>query len=107
MKTAAEQFALLLDAVSEQQGRLHGFDSATDPWAGRLASLFRFNPRRALGPNLEVIAGYVQPGDVLVDVGGGAGRVSLPLALRCKEVVVVDPSPSMGGSLIPAAARRT
>ena len=31
-----------------------------------------------------------------VDVGGGAGRVSLPLALQCKEVVNIEPSPGMG-----------
>ncbi len=96
MKTAAEQFAFLLDAVSEQQARLHGINPAADPWTGRLASLFRFDPRRALGPNLEIIEGYLRPDDVVVDVGGGAGRVSLPLALRCQEVVVVDPSPGMG-----------
>ena len=97
--TAAERFAFLLDAVSEQQARLHGIDSDDDPWTGRLASLFRFNPHRALEPNLEVICGYLRPDDVLVDVGGGAGRVSFPLALRCREVIVVDPSPGMGAEV--------
>ncbi len=94
--TAADRFASLLDAVAEQQARLHGTDPAADPWTGRLARLFRFDPHRPLGPNLEVIAGYLRPDDVLVDVGGGAGRVSLPLALSCREAVVVDPSPGMG-----------
>ena len=94
--TAADRFALLLDTVAEQQARLHGTDPADDPWTGRLARLFRFDPHRALEPNLEMIAGYLRPDDVLVDVGGGAGRVSLPLALRCREAVVVDPSPGMG-----------
>ena len=67
-----------------------------DPWRGSTARRFRFDPHRTLEPNLEVIAAYVQPNDVVVDVGGGAGRVSLPLALRCREAVVVDPSPGMG-----------
>ncbi len=93
---AADQFALLLDAVAEQQARLHGIDPADDPWTGRLARLFRFDPHRALEPNLEAIAGYLRPDDVLVDVGGGAGRVSLALALRCREAVIIDPSPGMG-----------
>ena len=93
---AADQFALLLDAVAEQQARLHGIDPAADPWTGRLARLFRFDPHRALEPNLEAIAGYLRPDDVLVDVGGGAGRVSLPLALRCREAIAIDPSPGMG-----------
>ena len=94
--TAAEQFAILLDAVAEQQARLHGTDPAADPWTGRQARQFRFDPHRPLEPNLETIAGYLRPDDVLVDVGGGAGRVSLPLALRCREAIVVDPSPGMG-----------
>ena len=94
--TAADQFAILLDAVAEQQARLHGTDPSDDPWTGRLARLFRFDPRRPLGPNMEVIAGYLRPDDILVDVGGGAGRVSLPLALRCREAIAVDPSPGMG-----------
>ena len=94
--TAADRFTILLDAVAEQQARLHGTDPSADPWTGRLARLFRFDPHRPLGPNLECIAGYLRPEDVLVDVGGGAGRVSLPLALRCREAVVVDPSSGMG-----------
>lgn len=94
--TAAEQFATYLDAVAEQQARLHGAAASGDPWTSRLARLFRFDPRRDLEPNLAAIASYLRPDDVLVDVGGGAGRVSLPLALRCREAVVVDPSPGMG-----------
>ena len=45
---------------------------------------------------LEIIASYVQPDDVVIDVGGGAGRISLPVALRCREVVNVEPSIAMG-----------
>jgi hypothetical protein len=31
----------------------------------------------------------------MIDVGGGAGRISLPLALRCRELINVEPSPTM------------
>ena len=66
-----------------------------DIWAGRAAA-FQADPRRPLDTLLSKIASYVQPGDTLIDVGGGAGRLSLPLASHCREVVVVDPSPAMG-----------
>ena len=42
------------------------------------------------------IASYVQPDDIVADVGGGAGRVGLPLALRCEQVLNIEPSPGMG-----------
>jgi hypothetical protein len=45
---------------------------------------------------MEVIASYVGPEDVVIDVGGGAGRVCLPLALKCKKALNVEPSPGMG-----------
>jgi SAM-dependent methyltransferase len=59
------------------------------------ATRFREDPRRALDDNLQAIASFVLPDDVLLDVGGGAGRYTLPLALRCREVINVDPSPGM------------
>ena len=45
-----------------------------------------------------------RPEDVFLDVGGGAGRVALPLALRCREVTTVDASPGMGAEFTAAAA---
>ena len=60
-----------------------------------MAQRFRYDPHRSLDANLQVVASYVQPDDVLIDVGGGAGRVSLPLALRCRQVINVDSSPGM------------
>ncbi len=41
----------------------------------------------------------------MLDVGGGAGRLCLPLALRCSEVVNVDPSAAMGRGFVANAAR--
>jgi len=39
---------------------------------------------------------YIRPEHVLLDVGGGAGRYSLPLALRCREAVNIEPAAGMG-----------
>ena len=94
MPSAAEDYAALLDAVDEQQLRLFGPRSA-DIWTGQSAAQFRFDPHRDLDRNLAALASYVGPDDVVVDIGGGAGRVSLPLALRCREVVTVEPSAGM------------
>ena len=94
MPSAAEDYAALLDAVDEQRLRMFG-PMPADIWTGQAAAQFRFDPRRKLDGNLVGLASYVRPDDVLVDVGGGAGRVSLPLALRCREVLTVEPSAGM------------
>jgi hypothetical protein len=50
------------------------------------------------------VASFLRPDDVLLDVGGGAGRLSLPLASRCREVICVDPSRGMGAAFEAAVA---
>src|SRR5215510_159898 len=102
--TAAETYAARIDAVRAQRARLHGAPPPDDPWAGPIARRFRADPHRLLDANLAVLASYTRPEDVLLDVGGGAGRVALPLALRCREVTVVDASPGMGTEFAAAAA---
>jgi 2-polyprenyl-3-methyl-5-hydroxy-6-metoxy-1,4-benzoquinol methylase len=92
---AAEQYAASVDAVNAQRANLHGEQLLDDRWGGETAQRYRYDPHRSLDPNLEVIASYLQREDVLIDVGGGAGRISLPLALRCREVVNVDASAAM------------
>ena len=101
---AAEIYAAHVDAVSEQRTRLHGEQPAGDSWGGAMASRFRYDPRRVLDANLEAIASYVQPEDVVIDVGGGAGRACLPMALRCREVINVDSSSGMQAEFAACAA---
>jgi hypothetical protein len=93
--TAAQTYAALIDAVNAQRSRLHGQQPAEDRFGGPVAQRFRADPHRSLDANLQVVASYVQPDDVFIDVGGGAGRVGLPLALRCRQVINVDSSPGM------------
>jgi SAM-dependent methyltransferase len=101
--TAAETYAACIDAVRTQRARLHGAPP-DDPWGGLVARRFRADPHRPLDANLAVLASYTRPEDVFIDVGGGAGRVALPLALRCREVITVDASPGMGAEFAAAAA---
>src|SRR5262249_40081072 len=91
--TAAEQYAARLDAIAAQEARL--VERPRDRWSSAVAERFRDDPRRELDANLAALAAYVQPDDVVVDVGGGAGRVCLPLARGCGEVINVEPSPGM------------
>jgi hypothetical protein len=94
---AADRYAARVDAVLAQRTRLRGPQPPGDKRAGCPADhpLVKADPLRPLGPNLTVIASYLEPNDVIIDVGGGAGRMSLPLALRCREVINVEPSPTM------------
>ena len=96
-ETAADRYAARVDAVLAQRTRLRGPQPPGDKRAGCPADhpLLKADPHRPFGPNLAVIASYIEPEDVIIDVGGGAGRMSLPLALRCREVINVEPSPTM------------
>jgi len=94
--SAAAAYIARMDAVEAQRTRLSGGPPPADRWGGQMARLFRADPRRALDANLAAVAEYVRADDVLVDVGGGAGRMGLPMALRCRELVNVEPSPGMG-----------
>ena len=65
-----------------------------DFWSS-LAASFREDPHRTDDPVLDRLIQVVGPNTTVLDVGGGAGRYSLPLALRCGQVTVVDSSESM------------
>lgn len=102
--SAAENYAALVDAVEAQRARLQGSLAQEDRWTGPLARTFRFDPHRELDANLTMIASHVGPEDVLMDVGGGAGRICLPLSLRCREVISVEPSAGMREEFSASAA---
>jgi len=64
------------------------------------SSLFVADPRRADAddPTLAALRGLVQPGERWLDIGAGAGRYALPIALAvgpAGEVVAVEASASM------------
>ena len=66
----------------------------TDHWRPYAEGL-RADPRRSGDPLLDSLLQTISPGQTLIDVGAGGGRLALPFALRCKHVTAVEPSPSM------------
>jgi len=58
-------------------------------------TLWQADPRRTGDPLVERLARLVSAESTVLDVGGGAGRFALPLALRCRHVTVVEPSEAM------------
>ena len=91
----AEAYAACFDLAEAQRARVLGGRGSAPRWGPERARSFQQDPRRPLDEALAEIAQYVEPHDVLVDVGGGAGRIALPLALRCRCVINVDPSAAM------------
>lgn len=64
-----------------------------------VASRFKADPFRTGEANLEYLRGLVVPGETWVDIGAGAGRYALPLAVRGANVLAVDASPGMLAAL--------
>jgi hypothetical protein len=104
---AVTRYMALVDAVLAQRTRLRGKEPPGDLFAGLPPDhpLLTADPRRPLDSNLAAIAECVAADDLIVDAGGGAGRISLPLALRCRAVVNVEPSAGMGAACRAKAAR--
>lgn len=64
-----------------------------------LASAFRVDPRRSGDSALEALLDIARRDDTWVDIGAGAGRFALPLALHIQRVIAIEPSPAMRAEL--------
>mgnify|MGYP001161064436 FL=1 len=100
---AIADYGALIEAVNSQNKRLKG-PPQPDLWGGDIAKRFRADPKRQMEDSFEALAELVRPDDVFVDAGGGAGRFSLPMALRCRQAINVDPSAGMGQEFEKSAA---
>jgi len=84
-------------ANRDQAERLR--ESTTGDHYAPISSLFVADPRRTDEPALDVLHAMAAPDESWLDIGAGAGRYALPLALRVREVIAVEPSPGMRRAL--------
>jgi SAM-dependent methyltransferase len=62
---------------------------------GPVSRRFVVDPHRTDDPTLAALLELARPGETWFDIGCGAGRFALPLALRVGQVIALDPSPAM------------
>ncbi len=91
--SAIETWGEMVRVEHAQSDRMRG-ERPTDHWT-RYAAGFKADPRRQGDALVEALRSRLVPGETLLDVGAGGGRLALPLALTCSAVTAVEPSPSM------------
>jgi SAM-dependent methyltransferase len=84
-------------ANREQAERLR--ESQLPDFYAPVTAQFVADPRRTDEPALDVLRASARPDHVWLDIGAGAGRYALPLALAIREVIAVEPSPGMRQAL--------
>ncbi len=82
----------------EQVDRVREVGDGADFYAPQVHR-FRADPRRAGDAVLDLLRSLARPGETWLDIGAGAGRYALPLALLVRQVVAVDPSAGMLAAL--------
>lgn len=97
-ETLLEAWGARVRANREQVERLRELPDPDD-WYGPVSSVFRVDPRRTDEPALDALLALAAPDETWLDVGAGAGRYALPLALRVREVIAVEPSRGMADGL--------
>lgn len=90
-------------ANAEQVDRFREIPDGADFYAP-VTGLFRADPRRTDEPVLQALLEIVEPGETWLDIGAGAGRYALPIALALApsggRVMAVDASPGMLDALM-------
>ncbi len=91
--SAIETWGEMVRVEHAQSDRMRGV-RPTDTW-NQFASQFKADPHRTDDRTVEALRSRLLPGETLLDIGAGGGRLALPLALTCSAVTAVEPSPSM------------
>ena len=97
--SATQRWRATVEAEHAQSDRARGEVPLPEDHWQPFAQRFRQDPRRTDDPLVERLAQEVTPSFTLLDIGAGGGRLALPLALRCRHVTAVEPSPAMVAEL--------
>ena len=89
-----EAWAARVRANREQSERVREGPEPDDFYAP-VRGLFVADPRRTDDPTLDPLLEMARPDETWLDIGAGAGRYALPLALHVREVIALDPSEGM------------
>ena len=100
--SAIEAWGEMVRVEHAQSDRRRGV-RPTDTW-NQFAAQFKADPHRTDDRTVEALRSRLVPGETLLDIGAGGGRLALPLALTCRSVTAVEPSPSMCAVLRETAA---
>ncbi len=92
--SATQRWKTMIEEEHAQTERICGARAPDDHWRP-YAQMFRADPRRTDDPLVNRLLREIAPHHRVIDVGAGGGRLALPLALRCRHLAAVEPSPSM------------
>lgn len=96
---------MVREEMEQAEAKRASADKPADFWQS-LAKHFRPPAEPEEDPVVDRLAELAGPDGRVIDVGAGGGRVALPLARHCREVVAVEPSPSMRKILDEAIAQQ-
>ena len=96
---ATERWRHMVEVEHAQSDEMRGaVPPPADHWRP-YAAQFREEPSRSGDPLVERLLEFVETGQTVLDVGAGGGRLALPIALKCRSLVAVEPSASMASVL--------